>query len=126
MIHRAMQAAGAGATAGSTTCACLVARQDVTGADRQWAEQYEPGDVVRYTQRQPDASVSRPASMCASRTSTPAHNLVTVSARERRARHLRSASAAGRHALSRGRPGVRDGRPRAVDRAGSRAADRES
>src|SRR3984893_10300601 len=27
----------------------LVARQDITGADRQWAQQYEPGDVVRYT-----------------------------------------------------------------------------
>jgi hypothetical protein len=27
----------------------LVPRQDVTGADRQWARQYEPGDVVRYT-----------------------------------------------------------------------------
>src|SRR5260370_19259512 len=27
----------------------LVARQEVTGADRQWAAQYEPNDVVRYT-----------------------------------------------------------------------------
>jgi len=27
----------------------LVARQEITGADRQWAEQYEPGDFVRYT-----------------------------------------------------------------------------
>ena len=27
----------------------LVARQEITGADRQWAERYEPGDVVRYT-----------------------------------------------------------------------------
>ena len=27
----------------------LEARQDVTGADRQWAEQYARGDVVRYT-----------------------------------------------------------------------------
>ncbi len=27
----------------------LVARQDITGADRQWAERYEPGNVVRYT-----------------------------------------------------------------------------
>jgi conjugative relaxase-like TrwC/TraI family protein len=27
----------------------LVARQEVTGADRQWAEQYQVGDVVRYT-----------------------------------------------------------------------------
>lgn len=27
----------------------LVARQEITGADRQWAEQYQPGDAVRYT-----------------------------------------------------------------------------
>jgi conjugative relaxase-like TrwC/TraI family protein len=27
----------------------LVARQEITGPDRQWAAQYEPGDVVRYT-----------------------------------------------------------------------------
>jgi hypothetical protein len=27
----------------------LVARQEVTGADRQWAAHYHPGDVVRYT-----------------------------------------------------------------------------
>src|SRR5258708_32947427 len=27
----------------------LVARQEITWADRQWAAQYEPGDVVRYT-----------------------------------------------------------------------------
>jgi hypothetical protein len=26
----------------------LVARQEITGADRQWATQYEPGNVVRY------------------------------------------------------------------------------
>jgi len=27
----------------------LVARQEITGADRQWAEQYQPGNIVRYT-----------------------------------------------------------------------------
>src|SRR5258708_8613534 len=27
----------------------LVARQEITGADRQWAAQYEPGDVVPHT-----------------------------------------------------------------------------
>jgi len=27
----------------------LVARHEVTGADRQWAEQYHTGDIVRYT-----------------------------------------------------------------------------
>ena len=26
----------------------LVPRQEMTGADRQWAAQYEPGDIVRY------------------------------------------------------------------------------
>lgn len=27
----------------------LTARQDMTGVDRQWADQYEPGNVVRYS-----------------------------------------------------------------------------
>ena len=27
----------------------LTSRQDLTGADRQWAPQYDPGDVIRYT-----------------------------------------------------------------------------
>jgi conjugative relaxase-like TrwC/TraI family protein len=27
----------------------LVPRQEITGADRQWAQQYEPGDVLRYS-----------------------------------------------------------------------------
>jgi hypothetical protein len=27
----------------------LTPRQDLTGADRQWAAQYAPGDVIRYT-----------------------------------------------------------------------------
>ena len=31
------------------TAKVLTARQDMTGVDRQWAAQYEPGDVVRYS-----------------------------------------------------------------------------
>ena len=31
------------------TSKVLTARQDMTGVDRQWAAQYEPGDVVRYS-----------------------------------------------------------------------------
>ncbi|MGA2301055.1 MAG: MobF family relaxase [Candidatus Acidiferrum sp.] len=47
IIHREMQ------TSGQVDCAeqrlrVLVARQEITGADRQWAEQYAQGDVVRY------------------------------------------------------------------------------
>jgi len=47
-IHAAMQDTG---HVGRTELAVrvLVARQDVTGADRQWAGRYEVGDVVRYT-----------------------------------------------------------------------------
>lgn len=46
-IHRLMQATGR-AQDHEYPARVLVARQDVTGADRQWAAQYEPGNVVRY------------------------------------------------------------------------------
>src|SRR5579871_1777141 len=47
-IHAAMQDAGH-VDRGDRHVRVLVARQDVTGADRQWAERYDVGDVVRYT-----------------------------------------------------------------------------
>jgi hypothetical protein len=31
------------------TLSILVARQDLTGAERQWAERYEQGDIIRYS-----------------------------------------------------------------------------
>ena len=48
MIHRAMQREGhvdreEHRVPGTTP------RQEITGADRQWAERYEAGDVVRYS-----------------------------------------------------------------------------
>ena len=46
-IHRHMQATGR-VHHQEHHVRVLVPRQDVTGADRQWAEQYEPGNVVRY------------------------------------------------------------------------------
>ncbi len=46
-IHRLMQATGR-VQDHEHHARVLVARQDVTGADRQWAVQYEPGNVVRY------------------------------------------------------------------------------
>jgi ATP-dependent exoDNAse (exonuclease V) alpha subunit len=46
-IHRAMQ--GAGRVAGvEHPVRVLNARQELTGADRQWAQNYEAGDIVRY------------------------------------------------------------------------------
>ena len=44
----------------------LMPRQDLTGADRQWAAQYEPGDAIRYTKG------SR-ADRCRSRRVRPCH-----------------------------------------------------
>jgi conjugative relaxase-like TrwC/TraI family protein len=48
IIHREMQARGH-LDHSEHPMRVLIARQEVTGADRQWAEQYDPGDVVRYT-----------------------------------------------------------------------------
>jgi ATP-dependent exoDNAse (exonuclease V) alpha subunit len=47
-IHYAMQDAGK-MPYREHELTVLVARQEITGADRQWAAQYEPGDVVCYT-----------------------------------------------------------------------------
>src|SRR5229473_2693423 len=47
-IHRTMQSAGQVDTHEHKQ-RVLVAWQEITGADRQWAAQYEAGDVVRYT-----------------------------------------------------------------------------
>ena len=47
-IHRAMQASGQ-VDRDEHRVSVLVPRQDVTGADRRWAEQYQQGDVLRYS-----------------------------------------------------------------------------
>jgi conjugative relaxase-like TrwC/TraI family protein len=47
-IHRTMQRAGL-VDAQEYKQRVFVARQEVTGADRRWAAQYESGDVVSYT-----------------------------------------------------------------------------
>ncbi|MGH9711887.1 MAG: MobF family relaxase [Candidatus Acidiferrales bacterium] len=47
-IHRTMQSTGQ-VEALEHKQRVLVARQEITGADRQWAGQYEAGNVVRYT-----------------------------------------------------------------------------
>jgi len=47
IIHREMQTRGKMGQS-EHQLKVLVARQEITGADRQWAEQYAPGDVVRY------------------------------------------------------------------------------
>lgn len=48
VIHRELQRTGR-VDAQDQTTRVLIARSDVTGPDRQWAERYQRGDVVRYT-----------------------------------------------------------------------------
>jgi len=48
MIHTEMQKTGQ-VDPRERNVRVLVARQEITGADRQWAKQYEPGNIVRYT-----------------------------------------------------------------------------
>ncbi len=48
VIHTEMQARGQ-VDHREERLKVLVARQEITGADRQWAEQYQSGDIVRYT-----------------------------------------------------------------------------
>jgi ATP-dependent exoDNAse (exonuclease V) alpha subunit len=48
LIHREMQNRG-DVSRDEHKLQVLEARQEMTGADRQWAGQYEPGDVLRYS-----------------------------------------------------------------------------
>jgi conjugative relaxase-like TrwC/TraI family protein len=48
IIHRLMQTGGQ-VSGEEHRVHVLVARQELTGADRQWAQQYQRGDIVRYT-----------------------------------------------------------------------------
>jgi ATP-dependent exoDNAse (exonuclease V) alpha subunit len=48
LIHHEMQEQGH-VTSEERTFRVLEARQELTGADRAWAEQYQAGDVVRYS-----------------------------------------------------------------------------
>jgi ATP-dependent exoDNAse (exonuclease V) alpha subunit len=48
LIHRAMQDTGQVQRA-EKTVRILESRQDLTGADRAWAERYQPNDVLRYS-----------------------------------------------------------------------------
>lgn len=47
LIHRELQTSGQ--LGEDHRLRVLVSRQEMTGADRQWAAQYEPGDVLRYS-----------------------------------------------------------------------------
>ena len=101
MIHRAMQRGGHVDRA-EHGVRVLVARQEITGADRQWAERYDRGDVVRYSKG--SKTLGLDAGRVRARGTRERHGQSRHGPpRRRRARHLRPAAAARRHALSRDR-----------------------
>jgi ATP-dependent exoDNAse (exonuclease V) alpha subunit len=55
----------------------LVPRQELTGAERQWASRYEPGDVIRYARGSKETCIE-PGSYARVVAVNPAENLVTV------------------------------------------------
>jgi conjugative relaxase-like TrwC/TraI family protein len=76
IIHREMQTRGQ-VDHSEQRLRVLVARQEVTGADRQWAEQYKPGDVVRYTKGS-EAVGLKPGEYARVERANEKENLVTV------------------------------------------------
>ena len=75
-IHKELQSRGA-ISAEERTLSVLTPRQDLTGADRRWAAQYEPGDIVRYSRSSAKHRVE--AGEYARVTAVDAeHNLLTV------------------------------------------------
>jgi len=55
----------------------LIARQEITGADRQWAAQYKPSDVVRYTKGSKAVGI-KPGEYARVERANEKENLVTV------------------------------------------------
>ena len=55
----------------------LVPRQELTGAERQWASRYEPGDVLHYARGSKDAGIER-SSYARVVAVNPVENLLTV------------------------------------------------
>ncbi|MHB8413677.1 MAG: MobF family relaxase [Candidatus Acidiferrales bacterium] len=76
IIHREMQTRGQ-VDHREHRMRVLVARQEITGADRQWAAQYKPGDVVRYTKGSKAVGI-KPGEYAQVERANEKENLVTV------------------------------------------------
>ena len=76
MIHSEMQTRGQ-VDHREHALRVLTTRQEITGADRQWAEQYQPGDIVRYTKGSKVVGV-QPGEYARVERASEKENLVTV------------------------------------------------
>ena len=109
-IHRAMQGDGKVADV-EHTVRVLNARQELTGADRQHAQNYEAGDIVRYAKSSKAHGFEAGEYVRVARVDR-AENVVTVERKNGEEAELRSTAAAGRDGVPGGGAHVRRGRPR--------------
>ena len=75
-VRHELQARGA-VNVQDHTLRILVPRQELTGAERQWASRYEPGDVIRYARGSRHAGIE-PGSYARVVAVNPAENLLSV------------------------------------------------
>jgi len=76
MIHAEMQKTGQ-VDHRERNVRVQVARQEITDADRQWAEQYEPGNIVRYMKGSKTHGIEAGENSCVESVNARA-NLLTV------------------------------------------------
>jgi conjugative relaxase-like TrwC/TraI family protein len=73
-IHAALQSCGV-VNASEHSLRVLVPRQDMTGADRTWAERYEVGDVLRYSRASKETGIGKGAYATVKSIDAPANRL---------------------------------------------------
>ena len=100
---------------GGPSSQILIARQELTGAERKWASRYERGDVLRYARGSQEAGSSA-ANMRAWSPSIR-KRICSPSKKEWRTAQLRSPPIARRQCLSGDRTAVFPRRPYSVHRA---------
>ena len=103
----------------STSIRILVPRQDLTGADRTWAERYQVGDVLRYSRASKETGIGKGEYAQVKSIDAP-KNRLTVELQDGTRANLRSAPTARRFGLPRGDAEFFSGRPHPVHRAGQR------
>ena len=94
----------------------LIPRQELTGAERQWASRYEPDDVLRYARGSAEMR-HRARLVCPRGRHQPGRESTHRREAERRARDLRSQTAARRERLPGDGAGIRHRGPHSVHRA---------
>jgi hypothetical protein len=58
-IHDELQSRGVVSQQKNTPCNTLVPRQEMTGADRSWAQQYQVNDILRYSRSSQETGIKK-------------------------------------------------------------------